>query len=131
VSAYVNRARNDVRDHPAHMRSLHLFASCFSCAPPCRREFCVTLARTDPLLTLPAAEAAANWPRTGICELRVARLSDSEPLRASTVRGNDPHETPLASASLHLFSFPRSRCLRDLFQTRPNVYSRIADSGMG
>lgn len=44
----------------AHMRRLHLCASCFSCAPPCCKSR-VTLARTDPLLTLPAAEAAANW----------------------------------------------------------------------
>lgn len=49
----------------AHMRRLHLCASCFFCAPPCCKSR-VTLARTDPLLTLPAAEAAANWP--GICE---------------------------------------------------------------
>jgi len=43
-----------------HMRRLHLCASYFSCAPPCCKSR-VTLARTDPLLTLPAAEAAANW----------------------------------------------------------------------
>jgi len=46
----------------AHMRRLHLCASYFSCAPPCCKSR-VTLARTDPLLTLtlPVAEAAANW----------------------------------------------------------------------
>jgi len=43
-------------------RCLHLCVSCFSCAPPCCK-FRVTLARTNPLLTLPAVEAAANWPR--------------------------------------------------------------------
>lgn len=48
-----------------HMRRLHLCASCFSCVPPCCKSR-VTLARTDPLLTLPVVETAANWHmRTG------------------------------------------------------------------
>lgn len=103
------------------MRRLHLCASCFSCAPPCRK-FCVTLARTDPLLlTLPAAEAAANWPRTGICELANRGAS----LQASTVT-----ETILSRKRRRYDVFappplsdPYERGLRE---TRPNdVHSQI------
>lgn len=60
------------------MRHLHLCASYFSCAPPCCKSR-VTLARTDPLLTVPAAEAAANW------HMRTPRSRYPE-----LARGNDP-----------------------------------------
>lgn len=60
---FVGRVPYVTRNYPRFSPicdGLHLCASCFSCAPPCC-ESRVTLARTDPLLTLPAAEAAANW----------------------------------------------------------------------
>lgn len=97
------RTTSRSRDTPrssAHMRRLHLCASCFSCAPPCCKSR-VTLARTDPLLTLPAAEAAANWhmrtPRTRTLTKHRAGTRKRCPL---TPFASPPPPPPLP---LHLF----------------------------